>query len=67
VKLKEPPYEYEYERCPFDLIMGRKGIFEAIRDGEKARDICASWVPELQKYKKDLRKIILDEDIDYDD
>ncbi|MDR1296148.1 MAG: DUF1343 domain-containing protein [Deltaproteobacteria bacterium] len=50
VEHKAPPYEYERERRPFDLIMGRKGIFEALRDGGSAKDLCAGFEAEAAAF-----------------
>lgn len=48
--LKEPPYEYEYERRPLDLILGRGDIFSRLTAGETAVDITASWFDELKAF-----------------
>ena len=40
---KDPPYEYEYDRNPFDLIAGTSHIREAIEHGDSLRSIEQSW------------------------
>jgi uncharacterized protein YbbC (DUF1343 family) len=36
---KEPPYEYVYDRNPFDVIAGTSSIREAIEKGTAISDI----------------------------
>ena len=40
---KDPPYEYEYDRNPFDLIAGTSNVRTAIESGEDLASIQASW------------------------
>jgi uncharacterized protein YbbC (DUF1343 family) len=47
---KDPPYEYEYDRNPFDLISGTSKIREAIERGDSLEAIQASWVDPLEKF-----------------
>jgi uncharacterized protein YbbC (DUF1343 family) len=49
---KEPPYEYVYDRNPFDVIAGTSSIREALERGVTLRDIQASWSAELEEFKK---------------
>ena len=49
---KAPPYEYEYERRPIDLIIGDRTIRERIENLEPLDDIEASWQEELEQYKE---------------
>ncbi|MDR0621282.1 MAG: DUF1343 domain-containing protein [Deltaproteobacteria bacterium] len=58
-KLKEPPYEYEFERRPIDLILGRKGLFEALKSGTSAKELCASFSEELKRYRREIKTIKL--------
>ena len=48
---KEPPYEYEYERNPFDVIAGTKQIRQAIERGDSLETICAQWKGPLEDFK----------------
>ncbi|MDR0355051.1 MAG: DUF1343 domain-containing protein [Deltaproteobacteria bacterium] len=59
LQLKEPPYEYEFVRRPIDLILGRSSIFDALRDGEKAADICRSFEKELADFVRETKTIRL--------
>ncbi len=47
---KEPPYEYEYERLPLDLILGDDGVRCRLEAGEPVAAIEADWRPELAKF-----------------
>lgn len=49
-KLKEPPYEYEFERRPLDLILGRSDLFDLLAAGESAAELERGWRSELDKY-----------------
>jgi uncharacterized protein YbbC (DUF1343 family) len=47
---KDPPYEYEYDRNPFDLISGTSKIRKAIERGDSLEAIQASWVDPLAEF-----------------
>ena len=40
---KQPPYEYVYDRLPFDVITGTAGLREQIESGMSVAEIEASW------------------------
>ncbi len=40
---KEPPYEYVYDRNPFDVIAGTDALREAIERGDSLETIEESW------------------------
>src|SRR5437660_431369 len=48
---KDPPYEYEYDRNPFDLISGTSKVREAIERGDDLANIQASWETPLAEFK----------------
>ena len=48
---KDPPYEYEYDRNPFDLISGTSKVREAIERGDDLASIQASWETPLAEFK----------------
>lgn len=50
-KWKSPPYEYEYERLPMDLILGDSDIRRQIENLESIKKIEASWKEELERFK----------------
>ncbi|MFB3903372.1 MAG: exo-beta-N-acetylmuramidase NamZ domain-containing protein [Acidobacteriota bacterium] len=49
---KEPPYEYEYDKLPIDILLGNGGIRQAIERGESLEPIEAGWQEELQAFKE---------------
>jgi len=57
-KWKDPPYEYEYDRNPFDLIAGTSKVREAIERGDSLESIAESWVEPLASFNQ-LRKEFL--------
>ena len=49
---KEPPYEYVYDRNPFDVIAGTTKLREAIEQGSAVEAIVASWQASLMEFMK---------------
>lgn len=49
---KDPPYEYEYDRNPFDLIAGTDKVREAIEKGMSLKGIEQSWEPSLAEFDR---------------
>lgn len=49
---RKPPYEYEKEKMPIDLIMGDKSLREGIEQQKDINDLEASWQKELQDFKE---------------
>lgn len=49
---KDPPYEYEYDRNPFDLIAGTDKVREAIESGMSLKAIEQSWEPALAEFER---------------
>jgi uncharacterized protein YbbC (DUF1343 family) len=47
---KEPPYEYVYDRNPFDVIAGTSSIRQAFEQGSSLEDIRASWQTDLEEF-----------------
>jgi len=50
LQFKEPPYEYEFERMPIDLIIGDRPLREAIETGEDIFRINSGWISENRDY-----------------
>jgi uncharacterized protein YbbC (DUF1343 family) len=40
---REPPYEYEHDKQPIDILAGSPALREAIEAGERAERIAAGW------------------------
>ncbi|HXI25076.1 MAG TPA: DUF1343 domain-containing protein [Pyrinomonadaceae bacterium] len=51
-KWKDPPYEYEYDRNPFDLIAGTSKVREAFERGDNLASIAESWVEPLASFNQ---------------
>jgi uncharacterized protein YbbC (DUF1343 family) len=49
---KDPPYEYEYDRNPFDVIAGTDKVREAIEGGMSLEAIERSWEPALAEFER---------------
>jgi uncharacterized protein YbbC (DUF1343 family) len=49
---KEPPYEYVFDKNPFDVIAGTNSLRASIERLDKLETIVASWQQELQEFKK---------------
>jgi uncharacterized protein YbbC (DUF1343 family) len=49
---KEPPYEYVYDRNPFDVIAGSSKIREAIEANTPLSAIEENWKEELEAFKE---------------
>lgn len=47
---KSPPYEYELEKQPIDLLIGDKNIRLRIEAGDSVEDIKRSWQKDLDEY-----------------
>ena len=48
---KPPPYEYEFERLPIDLIIGDRRIRERLEKLEPVESIEESWQEDLHQFK----------------
>ena len=49
---KQPPYEYEHERLPMDLIIGDRQIRSQIEAGTPLPEIISGWEDPLADYMK---------------
>jgi len=56
---KEPPYEYEFERLPMDLILGDVVLRQALENGEPLSVLEKKWQPELDCFLEKRRKYLL--------
>ncbi len=55
---KKPPYEYEYERLPMDLIIGDSSLRQAIEGDRSIKGLEEEWLLDLQQFNR-LRKQFL--------
>jgi len=56
---KQPPYEYEFERLPMDLILGDKELRGQLETGVSLTEIEAGWKDELHDFEKSREKYFL--------
>lgn len=56
---KAPPYEYEYEKLPFDILCGTNQIRQQIESGKNPREIEQTWSFDLKKFKQTRKDYLL--------
>jgi len=56
---KNPPYEYEYERLPIDLIIGDRQVRQALEEGQNIMVLEESWQHDLDAFEKLRREVFL--------
>lgn len=49
---KEPPYEYEFERLPMDLILGDRQVRLALEEGVEIIELERSWEEEVNGFRE---------------
>jgi uncharacterized protein YbbC (DUF1343 family) len=56
---REPPYEYERVKLPFDILAGSATLREQLEAQEPAEDIARSWEPDVTEFLKIRAKFLL--------
>ena len=56
---KPPPYEYEFERLPMDLIIGDQEVRIALEQGVPVVELERHWQAELDEYCQRCRAVLL--------
>jgi uncharacterized protein YbbC (DUF1343 family) len=56
---QSPPYEYVYDRLPFDVIAGGTTLREQIEAGMELDDIAASWRADEARFREQRRPYLL--------
>jgi len=49
---RQPPYEYEHDKMPIDILAGSETLRGQIESGMPARDIAASWKSDEEAFRK---------------
>jgi len=49
---RQPPYEYEHDKMPIDILAGSDALRKQIESGVPVRDIAASWADDEAKFKR---------------
>jgi uncharacterized protein YbbC (DUF1343 family) len=50
-KWKNPPYEYVFDRNPFDVIAGTEKVRNMIENGSSVKDIKLSWQKDVEDFE----------------
>jgi len=56
---RDPPYEYEYAKLPFDILAGSSQVREQIEGGVTATEIARSWEPGVREFAKIRERFLL--------
>jgi uncharacterized protein YbbC (DUF1343 family) len=56
---RPPPYEYELEKLPFDILAGSSELREQIEAGIPAENIARGWELEVAKFEQVRRRFLL--------
>jgi len=56
---RDPPYEYEHEKLPFDILAGSSELRQQIETGVTAEDIARSWEPAVVDFRTLRRQYLL--------
>jgi uncharacterized protein YbbC (DUF1343 family) len=56
---KEPPYEYVYDKNPFDVISGADKLRKAIERGDSIDEIAGAWSADLEKFRREREPYLL--------
>jgi uncharacterized protein YbbC (DUF1343 family) len=56
---RDPPYEYEAEKLPFDILAGSSELREQIEAGVPAEEIARSWEPSVAAFERIRQKFLL--------
>ena len=49
---RQPPYQYEHDKMPIDILAGSETLRGQIEAGTSARDIAASWKKDEESFRK---------------
>ena len=56
---KQPPYEYVYDKNPFDVIAGTASLRESLEKGVSLDDLQDAWSENLKAFMKERDKFLL--------
>jgi len=56
---REPPYEYEPEKLPIDILAGSSAVREQIEAGVPGTEIARSWRPDVERFMEVRRRHLL--------
>lgn len=55
----DPPYEYEFEKLPIDILCGTDAVRLGIESGASAGELESDWLPELDRFERRRREYLL--------
>jgi len=58
-KWRDPPYEYEAEKMPIDILAGSSALREQIEGGVGADEIARSWQPAVEAFLRVRERFLL--------
>ena len=56
---RQPPYEYEHERMPIDLLSGSERLRAIVDAGEDAGPLVASWKADEEAFRRTRERFLL--------
>ena len=56
---RPPPYEYEHEKLPFDILAGSSELREQIEAGDPPDEIARSWEPAVAAFERVRSKFLM--------
>jgi uncharacterized protein YbbC (DUF1343 family) len=56
---RQPPYEYEQEKLPFDILAGSSVLREQVEAGTPTAEIDASWQDGLRTFAEERKRFLL--------
>ncbi len=56
---RPPPYEYEHEKLPFDILAGSSELRHQIEAGSPVHAICSSWRREHERFRETRKPYLL--------
>jgi len=56
---REPPYEYEFEKLPFDILSGSDRLRKDIEEGKSLKDMEYWWNDELESFREIREKYLI--------
>jgi uncharacterized protein YbbC (DUF1343 family) len=59
LKFKLPPYEYEYNLMPFDILSGDSGMRESLLAGNSLKVEKERWAHEIEEFRKEFGRIAI--------
>ena len=55
---RDPPYEYEYDKMPIDILAGSPALRQQIEQRVPLEEIVASWGPGVSEFEEIRRKYL---------